>query len=368
MSKKGRDILITGFPSFVAREFFQMAYKAEKKATFRLLVRPEVVDQVNRILENGGFDRERVLVYSGDVVAIDLGLSGMEYLEVVANVTDIYHIATIWWLGVDRERVRNVNVLGARNVIDAALEMKKLNRLNHFSTAFVSGERTGVIMESELKNGQKFRNRYERTKYEAELMMQESMQRLPISVFRPTIIIGDSKTGVIDKVAGPYYVITAMMQMPANLPVVMPGKGDKPLNLVPIDFVCEAMHAISLKDSAGKTFHLCDPNPLSSRGVFQLIASVAGVPSPVGKRLPYGLTKAVLKLPFLEKAMRNPRQFLDEVNQLTIYNSINTIEELAETGVRCPPLKDYVGKLVDYLRTSEHMVDVPVSATEDILG
>lgn len=369
MSKKGRDILITGFPSFVAREFFQTAYLEEKRTIFRLLVRPEVVDQVNRIIEKGGFDRKRIHVYSGDVVAIDLGLSGTEYLEVVANVTDVYHIATIWWLGVDRERVRNVNVLGARNIIDAALEMKNLNRLNHFSTAFVSGERKGVIMESELKYGQKFRNRYERTKYEAELMMHESMQRLPISIFRPTIIIGDSKTGVIDKVAGPYYVITAMMQMPANLPVVMPGKGDKPLNLVPIDFVCEAMLAISLKEnSVGKTFHLCDPNPLSSHGVFKLIATAAGVPPPVGKRLPYGITKAVLKLPFLEKAMRNPRQFLDEVNQLTIYNSINTIEELADTGVRCPPLKNYVSKLIDYLRRSEHMVDVPLSATEDILG
>ncbi len=369
MAKKRRDIFITGFPTFVAREFFQTAYQKEDKAIFRLLVRPEVVDQANRIIDKGDFDRKRVFIYSGDVVSIDLGLSGTEYLEIVANVTDIYHIATIWWLGADRERVRNVNVLGVRNIIDAAVEMKKLKRLNHFSTAFVSGERTGVIMESELQNGQRFRNRYERTKYEAELMMQESMQRLPISIYRPTIIIGDSKTGVIDKVAGPYYVITAMMQMPANLPVVMPGKGNKPLNLVPIDFVCEAMHTISKQtQSVGKTFHLCDPNPLSSHGVFKLIASAAGVPSPVGKRLPFGLTNAVLKLPFLEKAMRNPRQFLEEVNQLTIYNCINTMESLSESQVRCPPLKDYVGTLINYLRRSEHMSSVPDTVADDILG
>ena len=369
MTKTKRDILITGFPSFVAREFFQHVYEKEKKSIFRLLVRPEVVDQAKRILEKGGFDEERVVVYSGDVVAIDLGLSGTEYLEVVAKVTDIYHIATIWWLGVERARVRNVNVLGARNVIDAALEMKNLNRLNHFSTAFVSGERTGVIMESELDTKQKFRNRYERTKFEAELMMRESMQRLPISIYRPTIIVGDSKTGVIDKLAGPYYLITAMMHMPANLPVVMPGKGDKPLNLVPIDFVCEAMLAISKKEgTAGKTFHLCDPNPLSSRGVFKLVADAAGVPSPVGKRVPYRLTNALLKLPFLEKVTRNPRQFLEEVNQLTIYNSINTIEALRDSDIRCPPLKNYIGHLINYLKKSEHMVDVPSSAAEDILG
>lgn len=363
---KSRDILITGYPSFVARELFETIYSKEPKAHFQLLVRPEVVDQANRILEAGAFDTSRISVYSGDVVAIDLGLSGTEYLKVVANVTDIYHVATIWWLGVNRTIVRNVNVLGARNMIDAALEMKKLNRLNHFSTAFVSGERTGVIMEDELQNNQKFRNRYERTKYEAELMMREAMHRLPISVYRPTIVVGDSKSGVIDKVAGPYYVIAAMMFMPANLPVVMPGKGDKPLNLVPIDYVCESIHAISIKkDSAGKTFHICDPNPLSAHGVFQLIAAVAGVPSPIGKRVPYRLTKAIMKLPILEKVLRNPRQFLDEVNQLTIYNSIHTMEALADTGIHCPPLPSYVNTLIEYLRKNDGMISEAQSYNED---
>lgn len=364
-----RDILLTGFPSFVSRRLLHTILEHEPDAYIRLLVRPDFVDRATRRLETMGVDPDRYQILSGDVVALDLGLSGTEYLELVANVTDIYHIASIWYLGADKDEVYNVNVEGARNIIDAALEMEHLNRLNHFSTAFVAGKRTGVIMEDELAEDQSFRNPYERTKYKAELAMRQAMDHIPISVFRPSIIVGDSHTGEIDRMAGPYYLMNLIVQMPESVPMLMPGKGDKPLNLVPIDFVCEAMHRISLRsDSAHQTFHLCDPNPLSARKVFEMVARIAGKRAPLGVgQVPYKLTQLIMKFPYLEKLTRSPRQFLEDFNQLTIYNSINTMEAL-EGELSCPPFPHYADNLVEFIKSSGMSLDIEMPSSEELLG
>ncbi len=360
-----RDILITGFPSFVARKLVATIIENEPEATLRLVVRPDYIDEADRQLRDMEAPRDRIHLLSGDVVALDLGLSGREYLELVARVTDIYHIASIWFLGVERSEAFEVNVAGAQNVLDTAYEMQNLVRLNHFSTAFVAGDRTGVIMEDELAQGQNFRNAYEESKFEAERAMREAMHHLPISIFRPSIIVGDSHTGEIDRMAGPYYLINAIVNMPSILPIPLPGKGDKPLNLVPIDFVCEAMHRISLRDdTASRTFHLCDPNPLSARSVFELVAQRAGRRAPVGL-LPYRLTRLVMKFPYLERFTRNPRQFMDDFNQLTIYNSMNTLEALDGRNL-CPPLPSYVDKLIEYIQISDLELEMPLGV--EIMG
>ncbi len=362
-----RDILLTGFPSFVSRRMLRTIFAHEPDSYVRLLVRPDFVDRATRRLETMGVDPDRYQILSGDVVALDLGLSGTEYLELVANVTDIYHIASIWYLGADKDEIYSVNVEGARNVIDAAMEMEHLNRLNHFSTAFVAGTRTGVIMEDELEEAQSFRNPYERTKYLAETEMRQAMHHIPVSVFRPSIVVGDSTTGEIDRMAGPYYLMNLIVQMPESVPILMPGKGDKPLNLVPVDFVCEAMHRISRRDdSAGETFHLCDPNPLSARKVFELVAHTAGKRAPVG-HVPYKLTRFIMKFPYLEKFTRSPRQFVEDFNQLTIYNSINTLEAL-EGELSCPPFPHYAQNLVDFIKSSGMALDIEMPSSEELLG
>jgi nucleoside-diphosphate-sugar epimerase len=364
---KARDILVTGFPSFVARRLVQTILAHEPDSTIRLLVRPDYVDAAARHLSAMKADRERVRIMSGDVVSLDLGLGGGEYLDVVAHVTDVYHIASIWYLGVEPKQTQQVNVQGATNILDAAHEMKRLERLNHFSTALVAGDRGGVIMEDELEAGQGFRNPYEATKYEAEQWMRRAMRNLPISVYRPTVIVGDSKTGEIDKMAGPYYLMYAITRAPANMPIVLPGRGEKPLNLVPIDYVCEAMYTISMaSDCAGKTFHLCDPNPLSARKVFELVAELAGKPAPIGGA-PIRLARLAMRLPYVERFMRGQRQFLEELYQLTIYNSMNTTAALAGR-VPCPALPDYLDNLVTYIRRSESSLDIEMPAITDILG
>ena len=261
-----RDILLTGFPSFVARRLLLVILEEEPESFVRLLVRPDYVDEADRQLEAMGADRGRVQVLAGDVVSMDLGLSGTEYLDVIEHVTDIYHVASIWWLGVDREASELVNVVGTRNIIDAAYEMKHLNRLNHFSTAFVAGDRAGVIMEDELDEGQRFRNAYEETKFRSELAMREAGRHLPVSIFRPSIIVGDSQTGETQKFDGPYYLLrTISRAVRMRTPIPQFGRADAPFNVVPVDFVVDAIAAVSRDpDAVGETLHLVDPEPLTA--------------------------------------------------------------------------------------------------------
>lgn len=362
-----RDILITGYPSFLARRLLDTILEREKDITIRLLARRDHVDDAARRIEELERPDVDIQLLSGDVVSMDLGLSGAEYLDIVEHVTDIYHIASIWYLGVDKQTIHEVNVEGARNVIDAAMEMKNLRRLNHFSTAFVAGDRTGVIMEDELDEGQTFRNAYESTKFEAEKLMRNAMRHIPISVFRPSIIVGDSRNGEIEKMAGPYYIMNAIVLMPPNMPILMPGKGDKPLNMVPVDYVCNAMHSISMADdTASKTFHIADPNPLSARKVFDIVAHSVGRAAPVG-RFPYKIAKMVMKFPYLEKMTRSPRQFMDDFNQLTIYNAINTSKALKGLDT-CPPFTSYVDHLVQFIKTSDNPLDIEMPDADELLG
>jgi len=364
---EGRDILLTGFPTFLARKLLETILEREPDARVRLLVYPDLMEKAEHHLDEMNADEDRVQVLEGDVVSIDLGLSGTQYLDLVANVTDIYHLASIWYLGADEQRAFDVNVRGARHILDAAREAESLERLNHLSTAFVSGDRTGVILEDELDEGQNFRNAYEETKFQAELAMRYAMDPLPISVYRPTIVVGDSKTGEIDRMAGPYYLMNAIVEMPPGVPILMPGKGDFPFNMVPADFVAEAMHTISLReDSEGDTFHLCDPNPLSARNVFELVADCVGKSAPVG-RMPYRLTKWIMKFPYLERLTRSPRQFLDDFNQLTLYNGMNTAIALPGDQ-RCPPFPTYVDRLVDYIQNSDETYDFEMSPFGGLFG
>src|SRR5207248_519114 len=131
----------------------------------------------------------KIELLTGDIVDMHLGLSGEEYQTLCDEVTDIFHLAAISYLGVPKETAWRVNVDGTRNVIELAHDCSKLRKLNHFSTCYVSGDRLGVIAEDELEVGQTFRNAYEETKYQAERLMQKAAGSLPVIIYRPSSVV-----------------------------------------------------------------------------------------------------------------------------------------------------------------------------------
>jgi thioester reductase-like protein len=341
--------LVTGYPGLIGKRLVARIAEAEPEARIYALVLPRMAEEAAAHAAAVG---ARVEVLQGDVADMHLGLSGAEYERLCGEVTDVFHLAAVQFLGVPRETSMRVNVDGTRNALELARDCARLRRFNHFSSCYVSGDRVGVIAEDELDVGQGFRNAYEESKFHAERLVQRAARELPVTIYRPASVVGDSTTGEIDRFEGPYFLGILLVASPLAVPLPLPGNGVAPLNVVPVDFVVNAVWRLSHDPrAAGRTFHLVDPNPMSARRVYELIAEK------VNKRLPkFTLSAraadAMLRLPGLERLMRPQRAAIGYVNHLAIYNCHNTLELLDGTGIRCPPLATYLDQLVDYVRES----------------
>ncbi len=337
-------VLITGFPKLLARRMSLRLHAGGAQVSLLVDGKDE---RAAREFARGAMD-----VLIGDPSAMHLGLSTSEYRELTAAVTDVFHVAEQSALSSPREEMRRVNLTGTQAMLELALDCRSLRRFTHVSTVFVSGDRVGVVAEDELACGQAFRNAYEESKFEAELLVRRAMGQIPATVLRPSIVVGDTKTGEIDRFEGPYALAILLVTSPLQVPVPLPGDGVAPLNAVPIDYVVDASAAIH-KDArgVGRTFHIVDPNPSSSRRVYELIAQRSG------KKLPrvslgYKLTDALLKLPGLERLTREQRAAIAYVNHLSFYSSRHTLEVLEGTGIRCPPIESYLDNLIEYVRAA----------------
>jgi len=295
--------------------------------------------------------RTRLRFLEGDAASIDLGLSGVEFKGLVREVTRIHHCAQVTYLGVDRKTAERLNVDGAAEILELASHCDDLEALVFHSTTHVSGDRRGIVYEEDLAAGQAFRTVVEETKARAERMMRTAMDRLPIVVVRPATIVGDSRTGEVDRFDGPYLGVLLVVTSPPDLALPLPGRGDQPLNLVPIDWVARAAVALGRDPSArGGTFHLVDPNPLPARRVFELVARAGGRRGPRGS-IPANLAKALLRAPGLERIAKSPRAFLETLTTAVTYDARHADERLSALDVpRCPPLESYIEKLVEFVQ------------------
>ncbi|MEK6608644.1 MAG: SDR family oxidoreductase, partial [Myxococcota bacterium] len=343
---------VTGFPAFTARRMIRKLLEAEPKTRVVMLAREKFAADAAGFREGMGPARRRRLdLLIGDVTHMHLGLAGDEYRRLTEEVTRVYHLASIYYLGAERRAIEQVNVGGTRNVLELAEEAKGLRRLLHFSTCHVSGDRRGVVMEDELELGQRFRNPYEETKYEAERLVRGRMGRLPITVVRPGIIVGDSKTGEIDRFDGPYYLMVLIVASPVRIRLPLPGRGSAPLHVVPIDYVIDAAHLLARDDrAASRTFHLVDPCPLGGCHLYDLVAKHAERQLPRHGAFPVRLARALLKIPGLERLGRAPLAFLESLDHQVFYNSRGTLDLLAGSEIACPPFDAYVDNLIRYVR------------------
>jgi nucleoside-diphosphate-sugar epimerase len=356
--------LVTGAAGFIGRRLVRkLAETRAKGDRLVLLVQPR---NAARTAADAAALGPGVEVVEGDVEQMHLGLSGAEFKALAAAATDVWHLAAVAWLGAPAAVMRRINVEGTRNVLELAQAAPRLQRLNHFSTAYVSGDRVGVILEDELGMRQRFHNAYEESKFQAEQLVRRAQAELPATIYRPSIVVGDSRTGEIDRFEGPYALAILLVASPLAVPLPLPGDAVAPLNVVPVDFVVDAVTAIARNPAgAGRTVHVVDPSPLSARRVYEMIAAHAGKKLPPVS-VPARAFQALLQLPLLERLSRVHRPAIDYVNHLAIYNCRNLLELLDGTGIRCPPITSYLDRLIDFVEgTFERRREAELAAEAD---
>lgn len=356
-------VFLTGFPGFLGSELVKrLLARYAPDVTITCLIqakfRPQAMQRIADIeAVQPGWGR-RILLLDGDITQADLGLSAVQRQQLQQSSVEIFHLAAVYALGVTRELAMRVNVDGTRHMLRFAAHCPHLRRFQYVSTCYVSGRYEGVFTEQDLQKGQTFNNYYEETKYWAELEVQQAMRRgLPATIYRPSIVVGDSQTGETQKYDGPYYAFQWIMRQGKT--AVLPEFGDGhryEVNLVPRDYVVDAIAYLSAQEnSLGQVYHISDPQPLTVQAVVEVLSQVTGKRI-VGVPLPGWLVKNSLRrVPGLYQVVRMEPAMVDYFTHPTRYACENALRDLAGSGIACPPLSAYLGTLIAYMQQNPHI-------------
>jgi thioester reductase-like protein len=344
-------IFITGFPGFIAGRLVEKLSTPETQ--FFLLVQKAFVEKassdVQKIAQKTGVPAKNFVVIEGDITLENLGMAEADLEVVRQETTDVYHLAAIYNLEVEKELAYKVNVEGTKNVNELVRRIENLRRYNYVSTCYVAGKRDDVIFENELEHDEGFRNYYEETKYFAEIEVEKLKATQPVTIFRPAVVCGDSRTGETPKYDGIYYVIKFLLKFPEVFRLVNVGNEGVRLNLVPVDFVIDAMTALAGDERAvGKTIAIADPNPMTTKAICDSIAeAITNKKSVITP--PPKMVESFLSSPISPSLTGLPHSGVPYFFIPQTYDTKIADELLSAHGVSCPKFSGYVGNLVKFV-------------------
>ena len=334
------QIFFTGFPGFLGSELLPRVLSRTDDDAL-CLVQPKFRALAEQRIPPALAHRIRLV--EGDIT------QALDHVD-ARDVREVWHLAAVYDLAVPRDVGMRINVEGTRRVLDLAARAPRLERVHYFSTCYVSGTYPGVWREDDLEKGQEFNNFYEETKQLAEVEVRK--RGLPSTIYRPSVVVGDSATGATQKFDGPYFVLQWLMRQPkiAVLPVV--GRPSRyRFNVVPRDFVMNAIEYLSaLPQSVGKTYAIADPSPLTVDETINTLAEAGG-----RKVIRVPLTKGIAKgslqyVPGVYRLLRIPPSAVDYFVHPTLYDTTNMTADLAGSGIVAPRLIDYMPRLVEFWR------------------
>jgi nucleoside-diphosphate-sugar epimerase len=344
-------IFLTGFPGFIAERLVKRL--AGKGTQFFLLVQSQFVGkamlEIEKISAETDTPLENFALIEGDITKENLGISEYDLAVLKDETTDVYHLAAVYDLAVAKDLAYRVNVEGTKNVNELVKNLPNLRRYNYVSTCYVAGKRKGEILENELEHNAGFRNFYEETKYLAEREVENLKDEFPVTIFRPSVVVGDSETGETVKYDGIYYLIQYLRKSPSLLRFINVGNKKVKLNLVPVDFVVEGIVALAKdKNAVGKTIALADPNPLTTEQLFEAIAEamtgkksfLTPPPKLVEWSLSLKLSPPITGLPLAAV----PYFFISQT-----YDTKIADELLSAHSVDCPNFRSYVKNLLKFV-------------------
>jgi thioester reductase-like protein/NADP-dependent 3-hydroxy acid dehydrogenase YdfG len=347
--------VVTGGTGFIGRRVVSRLLDARPDAEVWVLVRRQSLSRFERLAGQWG-ERAKSLV--GDLTAADLGLTD-EAIAGLGDVEHVVHCAAIYDITAAEAEQRAANVEGTRAVIELACRLGAT--LHHVSSIAVAGDFHGEFTEGDFDIGQQLPTPYHQTKFEAELLVR-STPGLRHRIYRPAVVVGDSRTGEMDKVDGPYYffgVLAKLAVLPRLTPIMLPDTGRT--NIVPVDYVADALVALMHADGRdGQTFHLTSPKTIGLRGIYRGIAAAAGLP-PLRGSLPRSMATPLFKVRGRPKVWRNmvatqlgiPGEVLDVVDLAPTFISEHTQNALHGTGITVPEFSSYAPALWRYW--AEHL-------------
>ncbi|HEV7646816.1 MAG TPA: SDR family oxidoreductase [Actinophytocola sp.] len=356
--------LVTGATGLIGRHFVGELLARPDTERVWLLVRERSQDKLAAAARNWP-NAEKARPVLGDVRESGLGVRDDALAELTGTVDHLVHLAALYDIAADDDASIAANVEGTKHVIELAASIRA-GCLHHVSSVAVAGDYRGRFTEEMFDAGQRLVTAYHRTKFESERLVR-TQDLVPWRVYRPAIVVGNSVTGEMDKIDGPYYFFSALARLSSvpSVPLVFPDIGDT--NIVPVDYVARAMaHLVTRPGLDGQAFHLVSPEPQSARSVYNAFAAAAGAPVAAAE-LDHRLTNPLLGLVRLAEHVPGvtiardavldrlgiPPVLLTTLTFAPVFSSTETRKELADGNVDVPPLEDYASVLWRYWR--EHL-------------
>lgn len=353
---------ITGATGFIGRRLVAKLLEREGSSIF-FLAREAERERLDDLYEFWGCDDSRVKPVFGDLTEDLLGVSAVDRKKLAKKTTHFFHLAAIYDLSADAESQLRVNVEGTRNTVRFA-EAIGAKHFHLFSSIASAGMFEGLFREDMFEEAEGLDHPYFRTKHDSEGIVRREC-KIPWRIYRPAIVVGDSRTGEMDKIDGPYYFFKLIQKMRKMLPSWMPTIGIEGgrINVVPVDFVVNAVdHIAHLKGEDGKCFHLVDPLPMRVGDLLNTFARAAHAPEMTMRInaalfgfIPRHMRKALLALTPVRrirhavmKDLGLPDDMFQFVNYPTRFDCRETTRALKGTGIAVPPLDSYAWRLWDY--------------------
>ena len=352
------NYFVTGATGFIGRHL--LAELLRREGTIYVLVREGSRGKLDALLQRLGAPEGRVHPVSGDLARPGLGVDLFD-----EPIDHLFHLAAVYDVEADEEASERANVEGTKHVIEFA-NAHQVGRFHHVSSIAVAGEYHGVFQEDMFDEGQRLPHHYHRTKYESERLVREDVETKKL-IYRPGIVVGNSETGEMDKVDGPYYYFKVLQKLRHALPEWFPLAGPQggETNIVPVDFVAKALdHIAHLPDDElpSDTFHLVNPEPMKVGEALNEFAKAAHAPQ-FAMRIDQHMTNAIPKpvragVMALPTVKRIREQLLHDLGVPPVamelkdfnckFDARDTQRALTGTGIAVPPLSNYAPRIWDY--------------------
>ncbi len=355
MLPDGPALLLTGATGLVGGELSKHLLAAKPSRRLVVLTRQQEKVQKLRLIPGA-------VVVSGDVTHPRLSLDPRSYAELSASLTEVIHCAADTRFGLPLEQARATNTEGTRNVLALARGCRQLEKFAHLSTVYVVGRTPGHFAEAPVRHASGFCNTYQQSKYEAEELVVQAMNEIPAAILRLSSIFGDSVTGYVRQFN---YTHQLMRLFPRNLLPLVPGEPDAPIDLIPTDWATAALaYLFEFAFAPGQVYHLCAgrEQSLTLREMIDLTVSIFES-HVMGRRwLPIRVPELVCLSryeAYVETCRREGDKLLNELVRVLGYflphlaivqtfETKNATHGLASSGLRCPPVRDYFAKVVQF--------------------